>query len=237
MKSNIVWLPGLLNTRGIFDSVIDYVDDIANSQVIEVFGFDNIDKAGDFILSQIKFDEFILAGYSMGGYLAFSLLEKLKNKLTGLMVISSTFKQDSATQKQKRIRSLNIVNQRSNNVGGSNFIGISREYFSELVFAKNEDIYQKLQKMAIDVGKENYIKQQMLIMSRQDYKENLINFAGNTLIIMGEEDKKIESSQALEMYALIKNGRVCALKDCAHVPMLEKELEFNQNIRDWLLHV
>ncbi len=233
MKSNIVWLPGLLNTKDIFGSVIQSVGDIANSQVVEVFGFDDIEKAGDYILSSIKFDEFILAGYSMGGYLALSLLEKLKSRLVGLILISTTFKQDNAEQKQKRIQSLDIVN----NALGGKFAGISKEYFAELVFEERADIYKKLQEMAVKVGKENYIKQQTLIINRQDYKENLINFAGNTLIVSGEEDKRVDNSHALEMYSLAKNGRICTLKGCAHVPMLENEPEFNQNIRNWLLHV
>ena len=75
-KKQVVLLPGLLNTRRLFQNQHEDLADIAEFPVVpELFEFESIPEIARAVLKAAP-DTFCLGGFSMGGYVAFEILRQ-----------------------------------------------------------------------------------------------------------------------------------------------------------------
>lgn len=73
-------------------------------------------------------------------------------------------------------------------------------------------------------------------MPQIDITAKLTNIQAKTLIITGDCDPIVPPSQSYEIARLITGAKLTVTKGAGHLPFLERSVEYNQSLSDWLAH-
>jgi pimeloyl-ACP methyl ester carboxylesterase len=88
--------------------------------------------------------------------------------------------------------------------------------------------------MARNVGMEGYLQQQNAIMLRADSRESLRSVRCPALVLCGEHDQLTPRDLHDEMAALMPGAALVVLPECGHMSTLEKPLDVNRALQNWL---
>jgi pimeloyl-ACP methyl ester carboxylesterase len=73
-------------------------------------------------------------------------------------------------------------------------------------------------------------------MPQIDITSQLANIRAKTLVITGDGDPSVPPSQSYEIARLVPGAKLITIKGAGHVPFLERPVEYNQSLSDWLAH-
>jgi pimeloyl-ACP methyl ester carboxylesterase len=227
--TTLVLLPGLLNTRRVFEQQIEALSDIADCVVPELWRHDTIGAMADAALALAP-PTFALAGFSMGGYVAFEVLRRATQRVERLALMDTQAVPDS-TESTRRRRAL--LDQTK--IG--RFHGVQRSLLPQLVHPRhvNDDtISQPIFDMAQEIGADGFVREQRAIIDRADSRPLLVDIGVPTVVIVGRQDQVTPLPRSEEMAADIANSRLVVLEECGHMSPLEKPAEVTAALRRWL---
>ena len=182
----------------------------------------------DFIISTFKFTRIILCGYSMGGRLALSYTSRYPEKVSGLILESTTAGISGETERSERRKNDELLAQKLLDEGVESFINywMNIPLFSSLHKNPGVDIKELIKKRINNsaVGLANSLRGfgtgYML-----DHWEDIVTFKQNTLLITGELDTKYSEINN-KMKKKIQHCQHEIIKECGHNTHLEKPEEF-----------
>src|SRR4051812_44318734 len=130
-RPTLVMLPGLLNTRRLFEHQIADLADIADVIVPELWHHDTVGAIAQDILDSAP-PKFALLGFSMGGYVAFEILRRALDRVERLALVDPQATPDSA---ESTIRRRALIEQ--SHVG--RFHGVQRSLLPMIVHPSHLD--------------------------------------------------------------------------------------------------
>lgn len=71
-------------------------------------------------------------------------------------------------------------------------------------------------------------------MPQIDITSQVANIRAKTLIITGDCDPIVPPSQSYEIARLVPSAKLITIKGAGHIPFLERSVEYNQILSDWL---
>jgi pimeloyl-ACP methyl ester carboxylesterase len=71
-------------------------------------------------------------------------------------------------------------------------------------------------------------------MPQIDITSQLANIQTKTLVITGDSDPIVPPAQSYEIARLVQGAKLITLKGSGHLPFLERSVEYNQSLSDWL---
>jgi pimeloyl-ACP methyl ester carboxylesterase len=71
-------------------------------------------------------------------------------------------------------------------------------------------------------------------MPQIDITSQLANIRAKTLVITGDSDPIVPPAQSYEIARLVQGTKLITLKGSGHLPFLERSVEYNQSLSDWL---
>ena len=228
-RTTLVLLPGLLNTRRVFEQQIEALSDLADCVVPELWHHDTIGAMADATLALAP-PTFALVGFSMGGYVAFEILRRAAQRVERLALMDTQATPDSA-ESTKRRRAL----LEQTKIG--RFHGVQRTLLPQLVHSRhiNDDsISQPIFDMAQEIGADGFVREQRAIIDRADSRRMLVDIDIPTVVIVGRQDQVTPLPRSEEMAADIANSRLIVLEECGHMSPLEKPAEVTAALRRWL---
>jgi pimeloyl-ACP methyl ester carboxylesterase len=228
-RTTLVLLPGLLNTRRVFEPQIEALSDIADSVVPELWHHDTIGAMAEATLTLAP-PTFALVGFSMGGYVAFEILRRAAQRAERLALMDTQAVPDSA-ESTKRRRAL----LEQTKIG--RFRGVQRTLLPQLVHSRhiNDDaITQPIFDMAQEIGADGFVREQRAIIDRADSRRMLVDIDIPTVVIVGRQDQVTPLPRSAEMAADIADSRLVVLEECGHMSPLEKPTEVTATLRRWL---
>lgn len=228
-RATLVLLPGLLNTRRVFEQQIEALSDIADCVVPELWRHDTIGAMADATLALAP-PTFALVGFSMGGYVAFEVLRRATQRVERLALMDTQAVPDS-TESTKRRRAL----LEQTKIG--RFHGVQRSLLPQLVHPRhvNDDtISQPIFDMAQEIGADGFVREQRAIIDRADSRPLLVDIGVPTVVIVGRQDQVTPLPRSEEMAADIADSRLVVLEECGHMSPLEKPAEVTAALRRWL---
>lgn len=167
--------------------------------------------------------------FSMGGYIALELFRFIPETIERLVIINGSARELCQRGKDERLRSVQLIEK-----GKFDFL-VSRIFKNSIFNAdKREQLIPLLQKMAFDIGAENYKKQLLAMINKHEQSFILSEIQCPVLIISGRQDTVMPSERAEHLHANIKNSKLVYLEDCGHIAVLEKPDEVNQILKEWL---
>lgn len=224
MKISLILLSGLLSNERIWLHQRQNLNDIASIQIISASD-DTPEKMVHTILSQAP-EKFVLAGHSMGGWLAQEVMRVAPERVLKLCLIDTTSRMDS---EEKRISRLKMIEK----VKGGAFNEIVKEIADKFVF--NTPVKNDVEKMFLEVGEKAFINQELSMLKRSETKTVLSAITCPTLVIYAEKDPVFSLEEHQEMAHLIKNSKLVTIKNSGHMSPMEAPESVTSALRTWLL--
>jgi pimeloyl-ACP methyl ester carboxylesterase len=228
-RPTLVMLPGLLNTRRLFERQIADLADLVDIVVPELYRHDSLGAMAEAALALAP-PTFALAGFSMGGYVSFEILRRAADRVERLALIDTQATPDTPEITARR---RGFIEQTK--LG--RFHGVQPSLLPTIVHPgrlKDGAVVQPILDMAQEVGAEGFEREQTAIMGRPDSRPLLVEIDVPTMVIVGRQDQSTPLPRAQEMAADIANARLVVIEECGHMSPLEKPAEVSAALRRWL---
>ena len=228
-RPGLVLIPGLLNTGRVFAAQISGLADVADCMTTEPWHHDSIGAMAEAALATAP-PTFALAGFSMGGYIAFEIVRRAPQRVSRLALIDTQATPDSPESSARRRGLLEQTR-----IG--RFHGVQRSLLPQLVHRRHVNdasITQPLFDMAAEIGAEGFVREQTAIMGRADNRPLLVEIEVPTVVIVGRQDQVTPLPRSEEMAADIANAQLAVIEECGHMAPLEKPAEVTAVLRSWL---
>ncbi|MDP1747848.1 MAG: alpha/beta fold hydrolase [Reyranella sp.] len=228
-RPTLLMLPGLLATRRVFQPQIEALSDIVDIVVPELWHHDSMAAMAEVALAQAP-ARFALAGFSMGGYVAFEILRRAAQRVERLALIDTQATPDASEATARR---RGLIEQTK--IG--RFHGVQPSLLPMILHPSHiadPAIAQPILDMALEVGAEGFVNETRATMARPDSRSLLVDIEVPTVVIVGRQDLTTPLVRAEEMAADIADSRLVVLEDCGHMGPLERPAEVTAALRRWL---
>lgn len=170
------------------------------------------------ILQREGFPGAVIAGHSMGGYVALAMAALYPHLIKGLSLVHSTAKADSEEKIQTRLKSIQLIRK-----GGKEaFVkGMIPNLFSEQFRQRNPDVIAEQIDRAMDMDGDSMISFYNAMIKRADHTNSLMKLPFPVQWIVGAKDALIPLKDALAQCHGADVNFVSLYEDCGHMSMLE----------------
>lgn len=173
---------------------------------------------------------FALAGLSMGGYIALTMLRLAPERVAKLALLDTSARSDTAEQSAAREKLIAMAQaDRMDEVVEAlapRFLHREREH--------DPALRSLLHDMASDTGADAFVRQQKAIMSRPDARPLLAGIRCPTMVLVGDGDRLTPPDLAQEICAAIPEARLVVVPDCGHLSTVEQPMAVNAALAEWL---
>ena len=228
-RQTLVLLPGLLNTRRLFDHQIADLADVADATVPELWHHDSIGAMAQATLDAAP-PRFALGGFSMGGYVCFEILRRAPERVERLALMDTQAVPDTP---EATVRRRGFIEQ--TRLG--RFHGVQPSLLPTIVHSRHlndQAIVQPILEMAAEVGADGFCREQTAMIGRPDSRPLLVDIKVPTLVLVGRQDIATPLVRAEEMAADIGHSQLVVIEKCGHMAPLEKPAEVSAALRRWL---
>jgi len=229
MDPHIMLLPGLLSNANLFAGQIPALSDISAVEVGDLTNDDTIGRMAASVLATASASRFVLMGLSLGGYVAFEIMRQAPERVTGLVLMDTTARPDTAEARSTREM---LIGQARTDLGAVTEILLPRLSHPDKM--NLPEVRGAIHSMAESLGKEVFERQQRAIMARLDSRPTLAEITCRTLVICGENDLITPPALSEEMTEGIKNARLEVIHQCGHLSTLDQPGEVNRLLIEWI---
>lgn len=229
---NLVFLPSLLCNQDIFNYQKNLLEKKYKDLKIHIFVFTNvknIEDASSHVLEKLNNEDFGLLGISMGGYIAMDIMKKSPQNVKKLCFMNTFWDIDLEEKRLEREQSINFAEK----IEDSNFTGVNDKILASYLHNMKEEDVSLIKNMAKDIGKEGFINQQKLILSRKSSIQDFPNYNIPVLCI-GSDNDFITPSFTLAKMAESCNGKFVSIPNCGHLSLLDQKEATYSLIDFWL---
>jgi pimeloyl-ACP methyl ester carboxylesterase len=199
--------------------------------VADLTGAETMRAMGEMVLREVPFDNFALAGLSMGGYVAMEVMRQAPQRVQRLALLDTSARPEMPEQSERRRTLMGLAEKEHG------FTPVTRVMLPLMVHPSRVDdqpLVAEIKDMADRVGVPAFIRQQRAIMSRPDSRPDLKNVRCPTLVLCGRDDALTPLDANEEMAKLVPGARLEILEDCGHMSTMEKPDAVSALMREWL---
>ena len=172
------------------------------------------------ILDDAGIERCVVAGHSMGGYIALAAAELFGSRFNGLTLVHSTALADDEEKKEKRRKSIELIRKG----GREQFIrGMIPGLFSEKFKNAHPDLIQERIEEGLKLPAASLIAFYNAMIDRPERLEVLRSAHFPIQWIMGKEDATIPWRASLQQSSLSDVSFVGLYDDCGHMSMIEQK--------------
>jgi pimeloyl-ACP methyl ester carboxylesterase len=225
----LVLLPGLLCDAAIWAPQVAALADIAQIAVADLTRADSVAAMASAVLEAAP-PAFALAGFSMGGYVAFEIMRRAPARVSRLALIATSARPDPPARAQLR-RDLIALAERGD------FKGVTPRLLPQWVHPdrmRDPEFVATVSAMTLRVGREAFVRQQTAILGRPDSRPGLSRIHVPTLVLCGRQDQATPVEASREIAADIDGARLVVVETCGHLAPLEQPAAVDAALRDWM---
>jgi pimeloyl-ACP methyl ester carboxylesterase len=229
-KLPLILIPGLLCTADLWAHQVAHLGDVAVPMVTaEHARHDSMGAIAAAILAAAP-HRFALAGLSMGGYIALEIMRREPERVARLALLDTSARADAPEQSARRQELLAQAR-----IG--QFKGVTPRLLPFLLHAdrlQDEALVRRVLRMAADVGRDGFFRQQRAIMARPDSRGDLARITCPTLVLCGDADRLTPPERAREIADGIAGSRLELIAACGHLSTMEQPDAVTAALRTWL---
>jgi pimeloyl-ACP methyl ester carboxylesterase len=161
---------------------------------------------------------FMLAGLSMGGYIAFEIMRQAPERVAKLALLDTGARADTPEQTERRKPAIALAE-------AGRYAEILDLVYPIYVYRdrRNDEALKAIvRSMAQETGVEAYLRQQKAIIGRPDSRPGLAAITCPTLVLVGEGDEATPPELAREIAAGIRGARLVIVPNSGHLSTLER---------------
>lgn len=183
------------------------------------------------LLDALQIDRAVIAGLSMGGYVALALWRRHRTRIRALVLADTRASADTAEGAQKRIDLIAVA--RSQGVGAvidKQLPGLVGKSTRE----KQPDLVERIRSIMARSSVEGIVGGLEAMRTRPDSTDLLAGIDVPTLIVVGAEDTVTPLKDARAMHAAIPSSRLEVIPEAGHLSNLERPAAFNTALSDFV---
>lgn len=174
---------------------------------------------------------FVVAGLSMGGYIAFEVFRQYPGMVAGLILAGTRAGADSEEGKKGRDAAANLVREQ----GVAALVGqMLPKLLAPAAYQNNPELVTFVQEMMLETSVNGALGALVAMRERPDSTPTLPDIDVPTLIIHGAEDQIIPISEAEVMHHTIPDSQLVIIPKAGHLVNLEQPEAFNDAVRAFL---
>ncbi len=233
MKPALVLLHGMLNHPGVWQDVHAALGNDASVHLPRLTEQTSIAQmAADAwqTLAQLPpATPVVLAGHSMGGYVAIEMLARARRPVAALALVSTNTAPEPAENHTARERLMAALEQRFE-LTLDGFIPLNLCPHS----AGNAAITQAMHRMMTEVGPQAAVRQIRALMARADHRALLAGLTLPVLVACGRQDQVLPLALSQASAALIPGAVLAVHEDSGHMLPLERPAELAAQLQHLL---
>jgi 3-oxoadipate enol-lactonase len=183
------------------------------------------------LLDALNISRAVVAGLSMGGYVAFAFSRKYASRVHALILADTRALPDSPEAKKGRDSSIALA--RSNGT-----VAVAEKMFPKMLtaqtIAENGEVANAARTLMSRQPAEGVIAALIALRDRPDSTPTLAQVAVPTLIVVGAEDMLTPPGDSEQLRDGIRGSQLAVIPNAAHLSNLEQPEAFNQAVRKFL---
>lgn len=194
------------------------------------------DYAGDVVdlLDALHIHEAVVAGCSMGGYVAFALLRSAPQYVSGLMLIDTRAQADTEEGKAGRRRMLEMIDRAGTE-------GVAQEMCPKLLGASTRrnrpDLVNLVEQLIMGNPPQALKAAVAAMMARPDSTDLLKGLHLPAAVVAGAEDALIPLAAVHDLRRALAGSTLDIIREAGHLPSLEQPAAFNAVLKRFLERV
>lgn len=172
----------------------------------------------------------VIAGHSMGGYLAMALAAERFPWIQGVSLVHSSAAPDTEEKVLNREKAISLIER-----GGKEaFIqGMVPNLFSKKFRENHPEVLQRQKEKGMEMAGESMIAFYKAMIKRKDNRDILRQARFPVQWIIGKEDEVMLPSASLEQSRLASINFVSFYEHCGHMSMLEQPEKLAQDLNEF----
>ena len=238
----VVFVHGFPHNRTLWAPQVSALVDRARCIAPDLRGFGESSKHGPFSMDQyaddiamllrgLGIERAVVAGLSMGGYVAFSLWRRHRALVRGLVLADTRAGADSEETREKRRALMDVARTRG---AGAVADGQITGMLGKTTREKRPGLIDEVHRMMESASVEGIVGALEAMMARADSTETLATIDVPTLVVVGSEDVLTPPSEAEILHDAIRGSRLEVIANAGHVSNLERPAAFNHVLTEFL---
>ena len=192
------------------------------------------DASMDAIAARILRDappRFALAGLSMGGYLALTIMRQAPERVQKLALLDTSARPETPEQSARRKPQIALAES-------GRFAEVPALQFPFFVHRSrqgDEALRARVRRMAEETGAQVFLRQQQAITTRPDARPLLAAIKCPTLVLVGDGDALTPPALSREIADGIAGSRLVIVADCGHLSTMEQPEAVNKALVEWMM--
>ncbi|MEX2316234.1 MAG: alpha/beta fold hydrolase [Pirellulales bacterium] len=192
------------------------------------------DDLAEFVAALSISEPFVLAGFSMGGYISWPFVRKHAGRLRGLVLCDTRAAADNDEGRAGRIKMADNVAE-----WGSGRVAeiMGPRLFSPRTFENRPDLIATVRKVVERTPPAAIAAAQRGMAARPDVRGMLPKIAVPTLVIVGAEDVISTRDEMKSIAAAIPNAKFVEIPAAGHMTTMENPEAVNAALAEFLTHI
>jgi len=187
------------------------------------------DVAG--VLDTLQIERAVVVGLSLGGYVAFALWRRHRDRIRALVLADTRATSDSPEQLERRRALIEMAeSQGPTAVANAQIAGLVGKTTRE----KKPDTYDAVHRMIAQAPVDGVIGATRAMMERPDSTSTLATIDVPTLLVVGGEDAITQANDMRALESAIRGSRLEVLAHAGHLSSLERPAAFNTVLSEFL---
>ncbi len=183
------------------------------------------------LLTELKLGRVVLAGLSMGGYVAFAFYRKYRSAVRALILADTRAPADSAEGRQGRLETAALAERE----GAAPVVDrLLPKLLGDTTLVEKSEVVAQVREMMLAASPVSMARAMRAMAARPDSLELLSRIQCPTLVLVGEEDKLSLPGEAQKMADSIPQARFQTIPGAGHLSNLEQPTRFNMLLEDFL---
>jgi len=182
------------------------------------------------LLDELGIDEAVVGGHSMGGYVALELFRRHRDRVRGLILISTRAGADS--EEARAGRDATAARVAAEGVGA--LAGMREKLLAETTFEEDPELVEMVDDLLASADPTGVIGSLAAMRDRVDSTPHLADIDVPTLIVHGADDRLIPPSEAEAMHRAIRGSTLELIHGAGHLPQMEQEEAFDEAVAAFL---
>ena len=183
------------------------------------------------LLDHLGIDRAVIAGLSMGGYVAFALWRRHRQRVRALILADTRANADTAEGLEKRRALLEVARREGSGAVATRQVPL---LVGATTQERNPDVAEWLHLMMAMQPVEGVAGAIEAMMGRPDSTPDLATITVPTLIVVGEEDTLTPPADAEAMARGIRGARLEVVAQAGHLAPVERPAAFNHLVAEFV---
>ena len=193
---------------------------------MDVFGDDVVA-----LLDALQIEQAVVAGLSMGGYVAFNILRRYRHRVRALVLADTRAGADTPEGLRKRDELIAIAKaQGAAAVADKQVTGLIGKSTRE----KQPELVDRVRGVMASESVEGIVGALEAMKARPDSTPLLSSIDVPTLVVVGDEDVVTPPKEARAMHEQIRGSRLEVIPGAGHLSNLERPAAFNAALSDFV---